>query len=86
MLMFLVYAWLITLSVVLVAAVCALFVLGGRMAREDREKEAMLQMQKPKEIEFDGPSRYEIQRTVNRLLREERKRPTRHMEWRVPNV
>lgn len=86
MLMFLVYLWIAILSILLAAAVCAMFVLGGRMAREDREKEAMLQMQKPKEIEFDGPSRYEIQRTVNRLLREERKRPTRRMEWRVPNV
>lgn len=86
MLKFLVYAWLITLSAVLVAAVCALFIMGGRMVREDKEKQAMMQVKMPKEIEFDGPSRYEIQRTVNRLLREERKRPTRRMEWRVPNV
>ncbi len=86
MLMFLVYLWIATLSILLVSAVCALFVMGGRMVREDKEKQAMMQAEKPKEIEFDGPSRYEVQRTVNRLLREDRKRPTRRMEWRVPNV
>jgi len=86
MLKFLVYAWLITLSAVLVAAVCALFIMGGRMVREDKEKQAMMQAEKPKEIEFDGPSRLELSVTTARLLREDRKRPTRRMEWRVPNV
>lgn len=78
MLQFLVYAWLITLSAVLVAAVCALFVMGGRMVREDKEKQAMMQAKREKELSFnDGPSRWEMQRTVNRLLKADKKRPRR---------
>lgn len=85
--MLLVYAWLLLLAVLVVAGIVSIIVLGSEMVRKDREKEAaMQQAAKEQEIAFDGMDRWEMNRIVNRLLREERKRPTRRMEWRMPNV
>lgn len=85
--MLLVYAWLLLLAVLVVAGIVSIIVLGSEMVRKDREKEAaMQQAAKEQEIAFDGMDRWEMNRIVNRLLREERKRQTRRMEWRMPNV
>lgn len=85
--MILAYAWLLFLAVLMVAGIVSMIALGSEMVRKDKEKEAELrQAVKEQEIEFDGPDRWEMDRIVKRLLREERKRPTRRMEWRMPNV
>ena len=56
------------------------------MVREDREKEAARRAEQAKELKFDGMSVWEMRATTARLLREDRKRPTRRMAWRLPNV
>ena len=78
MLEILAYAWLYFLVALLIISVCALLVLGSDMVEKDRAAQAKEQAKREKELSFnDGPSRCEMQRTVNRLLKADKKRPRR---------
>lgn len=78
MLKILAYAWLYLLITLLIISVCVLLALGSDMVEKDRAERAKEQAKREKELTFnDGPSRWETQRTVNRLLKADKKRPRR---------
>lgn len=78
MLKILAYTWLYLLITLLIISVCALLALGSDMVEKDRAERAKEQAKREKELTFnDGPSRWETQRTVNRLLKADKKRPRR---------
>ena len=77
MLEVLAYAGLYLIVILLIISVCALLVLGSDMVEKDRAAQAKEQ-KREKELSFNnGPSRWEMQRTVNRLLKADKKRPRR---------
>lgn len=72
------YIWLYSIATLLIISVCVLFVLASDMVEKDKAKQAQEQVKCEKDLTFNnGPSRWETQRTVNRLLKADKKRPRR---------